>query len=255
GEVADAISALVGAFKCESAVLVRVAQGAAQPKTIASAVARSQRSFPPRVALPFIQEILHPGFGNTSPGTVWAYSNDDDRAMWKFSLQLDSLMNSRAVRDIVLIALQTKSMTWDFLELHLATKVSDKDLALMNLLAISLSNSWASRMPGLTAKLQNRSRISLINSDKNSEDIALLDISNPAGLSRSEYRICHMIQDGMVAKSIANELTIRENTVRSHLHSIYSKTQTSGQIGLLHRLMQDRGKSNVDVADRNYVAI
>ncbi|MGR3342619.1 MAG: helix-turn-helix transcriptional regulator, partial [Paracoccaceae bacterium] len=65
-------------------------------------------------------------------------------------------------------------------------------------------------------------------------------VENPAGLSRSEYRICCLIQEGMAAKNIANQLNIQESTVRSHLHSIYSKTEISGQMELLHSLSRDQ---------------
>ena len=45
-----------------------------------------------------------------------------------------------------------------------------------------------------------------------------------------------MVREAMLVKDIADELAIRDTTVRSHLHSIYTKTGTSGQIELLHRL-------------------
>ena len=72
----------------------------------------------------------------------------------------------------------------------------------------------------------------------------LLDTSNPAELSRSEYRICAMVREGLLARAIADELGVSESTVRSHLHSIYAKTGATGHVDLLHRLARPARLAN-----------
>ena len=66
---------------------------------------------------------------------------------------------------------------------------------------------------------------------------SILGPSNPAGLSRAEYRICALLGVGLTARLISERLGITEATVRSHLRNIYAKTSTSGQYELLHRIL------------------
>ena len=64
----------------------------------------------------------------------------------------------------------------------------------------------------------------------------LLGIENPAGLSRSEFRVCSLLKEGMTVNIIADNLSVGRATIRSHLSSIYSKTGASSQVELLHML-------------------
>jgi DNA-binding NarL/FixJ family response regulator len=51
-------------------------------------------------------------------------------------------------------------------------------------------------------------------------------------LSRREYQIARMVADGKQNNEIAAELEISERTVKAHLSSIYSKTETKGRLNL-----------------------
>jgi DNA-binding NarL/FixJ family response regulator len=53
-----------------------------------------------------------------------------------------------------------------------------------------------------------------------------------AGLSNREYQIARMVADGMPNGEIAEQLDITERTVKAHLSSIYTKTQTKGRLSL-----------------------
>ncbi|WP_163337404.1 response regulator transcription factor [Desulfopila sp. IMCC35008] len=53
-----------------------------------------------------------------------------------------------------------------------------------------------------------------------------------SGLSKREYQIAVLIADGLSNGEIAAQLEITERTVKSHLSSIYSKTQTKGRLNL-----------------------
>ena len=240
GEVSAALDEFVLLFKCDAAILVRFAEGSQHPICLVRAVSIPQQAFPPRVALPFAKDMLGAHIGVAKPGAVWIHSDADDRVMWKHSYQLNERMDVHSVRDLALVALETRRGNWDFLELQFATYISTNDRALIELLANALSKTWRARLPGTALKLQHRSRFTKVRSDAENRCVAILDVENPAGLSRSEYRICCLIQEGIAAKNIANQLNIRESTIRSHLHSIYSKTETSGQRELLHRLSRDQ---------------
>jgi len=100
----------------------------------------------------------------------------------------------------------------------------------------ALALAWSRRLPGSAHALMRRTRARPATEEASQTGTDILGPDNPARLSRSEFRICAMIREGMMTKSIAEQLGIRTTTLRSHLHSIYSKTGTSCQVDLLHRL-------------------
>ena len=72
-----------------------------------------------------------------------------------------------------------------------------------------------------------------------SPEEAILGISNPAKLSRAEFRVCLLLSRGLSIKGVTDELSLSEATVRSHLRSIYSKTEASGLPELVYRLLSN----------------
>ncbi len=62
-------------------------------------------------------------------------------------------------------------------------------------------------------------------------------MSNPANLSRAEFRVCLLLSHGLSVKGVTDELRLSEATVRSHLRSVYSKTETTGHAELLYRIL------------------
>lgn len=53
-----------------------------------------------------------------------------------------------------------------------------------------------------------------------------------ANLSNREYEIARLVADGLHNSEIAGQLGITERTVKAHLSSVYSKTQTKGRLNL-----------------------
>ncbi|MEP0563848.1 MAG: helix-turn-helix transcriptional regulator, partial [Paracoccaceae bacterium] len=62
-------------------------------------------------------------------------------------------------------------------------------------------------------------------------------MANPANLSRAEFRVCLMLSKGLPVKGVVQELGTTEATVRSHLRSIYSKTNVHGMAELLYLIL------------------
>jgi DNA-binding CsgD family transcriptional regulator len=58
------------------------------------------------------------------------------------------------------------------------------------------------------------------------------------GLTPAECRVSLLLADGHAPKEIADSLGVTANTVKSHLSSIYNKTDTSRQSQLAHLLGQ-----------------
>jgi DNA-binding CsgD family transcriptional regulator len=124
----------------------------------------------------------------------------------------------------------------DTFELGLTQPLNPQQRGLLDLLAVALAEGWARRQPGLiTGRIIDLARR---NGPRKSIAAAapILDYSNPYALSRSEFRVCAMIGQGLTAKRIARELHLSEATIRSHQRAIYAKTALSGQIEVMFHL-------------------
>ena len=53
--------------------------------------------------------------------------------------------------------------------------------------------------------------------------------------------MCILLARGLSVKGVTEELGLTESTVRSHLRSIYSKTEVSGLPELLYRILSSSG--------------
>lgn len=76
--------------------------------------------------------------------------------------------------------------------------------------------------------------------ERTPERMPLLSITNPARLSRAEFRVCLLLSRGLSAQGIAGELNVSGTTVRTHLRNIYSKTETTGMPDLVYNLIKGR---------------
>ena len=112
----------------------------------------------------------------------------------------------------------------------------------------TLVRAWSGRKRGLVTQVQMDERIQRARANAEAQKIkpeeAILGVSNPANLSRAEFRVCLLLSRGLSVKGVTDELGLSEATVRSHLRSIYAKTDTSGLPELVYRLLsggQERG--------------
>ena len=78
--------------------------------------------------------------------------------------------------------------------------------------------------------------------------VDLLSASNPARLSRAEFRICTLLSSGLSAARTRKELGISESTLRSHLRQIYMKTGASNMAELLFNLLASELPANHAIA-------
>jgi DNA-binding CsgD family transcriptional regulator len=124
----------------------------------------------------------------------------------------------------------------DTFEIGLNRPLTAMQHSLLDLLAAELADSWARRQPGIvSARIVEQARR---NTARKTRVLSapILDYSNPYALSRSEFRVCAMIGQGLTAKHIAQVLHLSEATVRSHQRAIYAKTALSGQIEVMFHL-------------------
>ena len=141
------------------------------------------------------------------------------------------------LRDVGIVSLSNEDDCTDFLEFHFNFRILDHDRQILHVLGPVLSKSWSDRTAGVAAALLARNPFPTAQaSEKAFENI--LSTSNPAGLTRSEFRLCILVQEGGLPDKVAEVLQISKSTFRSHLRSIYSKTGVTGHVELVHLLHQ-----------------
>jgi len=90
-----------------------------------------------------------------------------------------------------------------------------------------LATLWASRLDSFERALC---------SGRSPATQSILHSENPYGLTRSELRVCALIDAGLRPASIAKSTQTSIATVRTHLRGIYAKTGLDGMVGVLSNL-------------------
>lgn len=179
----------------------------------------------------FIQPSFSPGFAHVAcgayidsikPGSALFLSEAlDNKAV--FDARLEQWLFKRNIKEIAVICLGAEGQSRDVIELHFTT-VSQKTLEhINNALAPTFAEVFAGRKQGLMleALLRNANKGPRLVSSGRSADI--LSLSNPANLTRAEWKICALIANGLSRDGIAKELSVKPCTIRTHLRNIYSK--------------------------------
>jgi DNA-binding CsgD family transcriptional regulator len=145
------------------------------------------------------------------------------------------------LRDVGIVSLSNEDDCTDFLEFHFNFRLVDHDRQLLQVLGPVLSKSWSDRTAGVAAAHLAKNPFPTARAcEKAFENI--LSTRNPAGLTRSEFRICMLVQEGGLPDKVTDVLQISKSTFRSHLRSIYFKTGVAGHVELVHLLHQSVGK-------------
>jgi len=244
GKLTNSLESLVKTLRADAALLQRSQVGRLSMKNVATADRLAQKVLSTR-RRSFVQDILGDDLLSMKRGSTLSLSEAIQDGM----IDRDTLTNLRTqlsahnVRDIVITRLSADQNTSDFLEVHFGGEVSEADRNLLSILAPTLAKTWASRLPGTVEKEIARCQIRSIHSTPDPSQVSILDVSNPLELSRCEYRICMLVKEGMLVKTIAKTLAVQDSTVRAHLRSIYLKTGTSCHVELLHRLTMEDSAS------------
>ena len=181
----------------------------------------------------FAAALLGDSLHGAQEGAVFVMASD-----WSDSDRTEAL-EPFALQDVAVLALANEGESSDFMELHFARRLPDHDRILLQMLGPVLSRSWRDRVPGLAAALLSRNPFP-VRTDAPAEQANILSASNPAGLTRSEFRLCLLVQEGGLPDQVAATLGITKSTFRSHLRAIYLKTGVTGHVELVHLLHQSR---------------
>ncbi|WP_278027105.1 helix-turn-helix transcriptional regulator [Roseicyclus salinarum] len=192
----------------------------------------------PHLDRSFVQCVLGPYVRQPRPGSVWFKTlteTEADPALERFHRQ-------RRLTELAVVPLSVEDKATMFLEMHFSVHRGTGQHALINMCAATLADTWSRRKPGLMTELiLERSRTG----PSSLPAASILSVENPAGLSRAEFRVCLLLSRGLSAKRACTQLGISESTLRTHLRSIYAKTETHGQAELLFLLLSDHAKDPV----------
>lgn len=245
GDLADVLERLMRLVKADAALIARVSIVDSTIKYVARCDLQSGKVWPtpPRS---FAKTLFGDWLPTARKGSIWKLSDVASCDYARGPIDADEI--HRPVVEILACPLEKRNGDTDILELQYRHKPAQHDIDFVTMLIGTLSSCWHRRVSGIILKtLTLRRNITCINAAEH-RDVPILDIENPAQLSRSEFRVCTLLKDGMTVNVIANALSIAPATVRAHLSSVFSKTGTCNQVELLHQLNRQK-LPFVDVAN------
>lgn len=152
-------------------------------------------------------------------GSLWFRSTVETNG----ANELAEFHAARQLRELAVIPLQASSKFVDTFEIHFSDRLRGQQQVVLTSLAPVLARTWRNRAEGLfTEALLRVSR-----STDRTEIGRILSAENPARLSRAEYRVSLLLSRGLSLQEVKAELCIRDSTMRSHLSSLYAKTNCS----------------------------
>lgn len=189
-------------------------------------------------AMPLRQSYAAQAFGHhleyARVGTVWVQSACDP-------VEAETLANfqeSRQLRDLVVLVLSSGPSLRDHIELHFRHPVDPDMQGLFGGVMTVLARNWAGHNLTLDARpLAGPATLSRMPARQEMPN--MLAPSNPARLSRAEFRVCLLLSRGLSVQGVCDALELTEATIRSHLRNIYAKSGAAGLVELVYLLTSD----------------
>ena len=160
-------------------------------------------------------------------------------------IEASSLHQQCGYSEITVCVLSKQSDTIDFVEFQFDRVIAPHNFQLLQIQAPAISKTWVERENGSVRNMLAKKSLASV-SDTTETTIVkdILGVHNPAKLTRSEFRICTLIQQGALPADLRETLGISLTTYRSHMRSIYLKTGAAGQLELVHTLHQNPISNN-----------
>lgn len=250
GDVAEAISQVSQLTGADVVGLTSYSATKQSHANLAIVDRSAGKMFSSRRWEPYAHEILGAHLTSACEASLWTLTEIHSSA--EFTRRRDFTDGvGQGLKEIVVIILEKSTSETIVLEFHYRLTPIPAGLEMLRLLAAALSDSWRNRLPGIP----RRPGLHSVDSDGDLAQPSLpgphiLTHDNPMGLSRTEFRICMLLRDGMKSVAIADALGIGDKTVRGHLSTIYAKIGVSGQFELLHRLLGDIAREQERVVQK-----
>ena len=237
----EALASLAKGFRADAAVLSRHQQQQDRPRSVAMFDALFEENRDITIRRPFCQDVMGYLFTKARASTIWFLSDHLEDPNWVPTQTLENWRGAREIEEIVVVALAGSLRQQDYLEFHFARPLAYSEKLEFEALLPTFVRSWSGRKTGLVTQAQMDERMIrhrvAAQAKRLQPDAPILGVSNPAKLSRAEFRVCVMLSRGLSIRGVTEELKLSEATVRSHLRSIYSKTEVSGMQELMYRIL------------------
>lgn len=187
------------------------------------------------LARPFCDNVLEVNPWSLKSGACVFWSHLDDVSESSRNI-IERWHQASRCRDTLVMVLEVNKRHVDRIEMHFDHIVDRETASLCEEIARALPMFYKSRAPQIIEEAIQRN-LKPAGSGSAFANAAILSDSNPYQLTRSEYRICHVISCGASYKALPEKLAISPHTVRSHLRNIYSKVDVGDFYDLSHRLV------------------
>jgi len=244
----DAFGHLIAGLGAEAGMLVRTHLADFRPIRVAIWDRGGPAGAAP-LTTSFADGLFGDSLARPRAASVWLGSAHEGDAHCPPDPALGIWQARRKLDEFAVLVLSGGVTTRDHIELHYRERLPLPAQATLAAVLPTMARTWASRQVGLVTRTVVSHRIRQNPQPSSAAREALLSVANPARLSRAEFRVSLLLSRGLSAAGVASELGVSEATIRSHLRSIYSKTDVSSLAELLfHLLGNHRGPA---LGDRN----
>lgn len=233
----EAVAQLVRGLGAEAGVLVRTNLNENRSMRVALYDKLASSSSLP-LDHSFGDELFGSLLKKSRPATIWLASRHTERLAEEMAMDFCRWQEGRKMREFAVLVLASGPSTRDHLELHFREPLSQPVRAALGIVLPAMARTWASRQVGLITRSVVNRRISSQPSPRAGVNRAMLSTSNPAHLSRAEFRVCLLLSRGLSVAGVCSELSLADTTVRSHLRNIYAKSDTSSLAELIYCLIK-----------------
>lgn len=232
----DAVAQLVRGLGAEAGMLVRTNLNENRPIKISVHDELSSKSCLP-LHSEYGDELFGGSLKKSRAATLWLASMHADPNAEDMADEYANWKTGRRMQDFAVMILSSRASTRDHLELHFREHLSPSVYSALGAVLPAMARTWASRQVGLITRTVINHRISLMSQPQQNSDQPILGCSNPAQLSRAEFRVCLLLSRGLSVTGVCAELSLADATVRTHLRNIYAKSETSSLAELIFRLI------------------
>ena len=207
----------------------------------------------PRLTQSFALEMMGAHLDSLKPGATLLLS-DDVLDRFERDPALDVWMLKRGITEIGAICIGSKDGIRDIVEFHFTGQAPAFWQVEADRIGRTLADVFLGRRAGLIDQLLLKNSRNLPRNRNTVTTGVILSPDNPAGLTRSEWRVCMLIAHGLSRDAIAKELGVTNNTLRSHLRNIYTKTGHETFHDLARRLVTFGEQRNLKTHQMGQVA-
>lgn len=238
GDLRATMNSLSHCVRADSAVLIRANIQSGKHRILSSYDCKAVAGAVP-LTQPLGLDLITIPPHRARAGSLWSLRDPSRAEADRLDPQKHRWITQRAIADVILIVLGHGPGVIDLLEFHLPRHLDRRDHEQLDALAQAISFAWNRRPEGRIARLMsNAPSVTRRMDPAPSSTHNALSSANPWQLTATELRICTLIRNGLAATDIVSAFGVAESTVRSHLRNIYAKAGVTGQVGLVHKLLE-----------------